>query len=102
MLGRISGFYLVSIFCHSHIKQATSSKFSGPVYHPMEQLMYKFYVYISNDIYFISFFVTYAYLLKTRQMCKKCFLTRLASILRNGYGITNNCHRAPIDILFYG
>ena len=45
--------------------KATSLTFAGPVYHSMEQLMCKFYVYILNDIYFIQLFVTYPYLLKT-------------------------------------
>ena len=38
---------------NSRINRATSFKMLGPVYHPMEQLIYKFYVYIANDIDFI-------------------------------------------------
>ena len=49
----------VQIVCHTHINQATSLKFSGPVHHLMEQLMYKFHFYISNGIAFIPPFVTY-------------------------------------------
>ena len=49
----------VQIICHTHINRATSLKFSGPVYHLMEQLMYKFHFYISNGIAFIPPFVTY-------------------------------------------
>ena len=55
----------VQIFGHTRIHRATSLKFSGPVYHPVEQitLAYKFHVYISNGIDFILPFVTYPYLL---------------------------------------
>ena len=49
----------VQIFCHTHINRATSLTFSGPVHHPMEQLVYKFHFHISNGIAFISPFVTY-------------------------------------------
>ena len=38
---------------------------------------------------------------ETQQMCKKCFSTQLASILRNGHGITNNCPRPQHVTLFY-
>ena len=60
----------VQIFYHSRINRATSLKFSGPVYHPMEQLIYKYYVYISTDIDCIQLFVTYPYLLKTNHFNK--------------------------------
>ena len=63
----------VQICYHSRINRATSLKFSGPVYHPIEQLKYKFYVYISNDIDFIQLFVTYPYLLKTNKCVKSAF-----------------------------
>ena len=85
------------IFYHSRINWATSLAFSGPVYHPMEQLMYKFHLYISDNIDFIQLFVTYPYLLKTNKCVKKCFLTPLASIRRNGHGITNDWPRPPHD-----
>ena len=49
----------IQIFCHTRINLAISLKFSGPVHHPMEQLMYKFHFYISNIIAFIPPFVTY-------------------------------------------
>jgi len=78
----------VQIFCHSRINQATSLKFSGPLQHSMEQLTYTFYIYISNGIDVIPHFVTYPDLLHTNH--ETCILTRLASILRNGYVITNN------------
>ena len=61
------------MFYHTHINQATSLKFSGPVHHPMEQLMYKFHVYISNGIAFIPPFVTYPYLLHTNHEGKRAF-----------------------------
>ena len=35
---------------------------AGPIHHPMEQLLYKFHLYISNDIDFIQRFVTYPYI----------------------------------------
>ena len=41
--------------------------------------------------------INFMFISQIQQMCKKCFLTRLGSILRNGYGITNNCSRAPHD-----
>ena len=60
----------VQIFYHSHINQTISLKCSGPVNHPMEQLIYKFYVYFSNDIDFNQLFVTYPHLLKTNHFNK--------------------------------
>ena len=57
-------------FTISHINQAISLKFSEPVNHPMEQLICRFYVYISNDIDFIQLFVTYPHLLKTNHFYK--------------------------------
>ena len=56
----------VQIFSRTRINRATSLTFSGPVHHFMEQLMYKFHVYISNGIDFIQPFVTYPYLLHTK------------------------------------
>ena len=60
------------LFYLSHRNRTTSLKFSGPVYHPMEQPMYKFYVYISNsnDMDLIQLFVTYPYLVKTNNFNK--------------------------------
>ena len=63
----------VQIFCHARIHRATSLTFSGPVYHPMEQLTYKFHVYISNGINFIPPFVTYPYFLHTNHEGKNVF-----------------------------
>ena len=61
------------MFYHTHINQATSLKISGPVHHPMEQLMFKFHVNISNGIDFILPFVTYPYLLHTNRGGKRAF-----------------------------
>ena len=58
------------LFYLSHRNRTTSLKFSGPVYHPMEQLMYKYYVYILTDIDCIQLFVTYPYLVKTNHFNK--------------------------------
>ena len=55
------------------MNQATSLEFSGPVYHPMEQIIYTFHVYISNGIDFILPFVTYPYLLHTNHEGKSAF-----------------------------
>ena len=63
----------VQMFCHTRINWATSLKFSGSVYHPMEQRMYKFHVYISNGIDFIPPFLTYPYLLHTNHEGKVLF-----------------------------
>ena len=85
----------VQICYHSRINRATSLKCSGPVHHPMECLYLKWYRFYSS-FYNIPLFSAY------QPWSKKCFLTPLNSILRNGYGITNNCPRPPHDKLFYG
>ena len=91
----------VQIFCHTHINRATSLTFSGPVHHPMEQLMYKFHFYISNGIAFIPPFVTYPnFCIPT--MKEKVHFNSINLNTKKWYGIGNNCPRPPHDTLFYG
>ena len=76
------------ILCHSHMNRATSLK----VNILWKRNVFKFRVCISKAIHCIQLFVTYLYLNENQpfqQVCEKCFLTRLVSILRNGYKIAH-------------
>ena len=91
------------ILSHSRINRAISLTFSGPVYHLMEQLIYKCHIYIFLFWWYI-FHLTFCNIpifAENQLMCKRCYFSRLASILTNGQGITNNCPGLQHDTLFY-
>ena len=75
----------VQMFYHTRINRATSLKF-------WYLKWYRFYSTFCN----IPLFAAY------QPWRKKCFFTRLTSIVRNGYEITNNCSKPPHDTLFHG
>ena len=60
----------------------------------MEQLLYKFHLYISNDIDFIQFFVTYPYCITIHKCVKRVTIYQL----HNNYIFSNIKNKKPCSI----